>query len=249
MFRTLVFHEVRPAEELTDSPRPILVSDGYQDALPLPLFDSLPLFEEKMNYLKEQGYHTLSIEEVKAFYEKQQPLPEKSVLLTFDDCFQSLKEHAYPVLKKAGFNAVVFAPTGWLFDEPAPYQAEVSRALSKPELEEMKDVFVYANHTNHFHQRRGRELSRPMWETPAAFAEDLAECNTWVDLKDVFAYPFGLYDQTTVDSLKKLNYTLAFTTIPGINTEATSPLELRRDVIPYTLSLNDFKKMMETKGE
>lgn len=247
MFKTLVFHEIRPLEELHEQQRPILVADGYEDALPLPLFDSLPLFQEQINYLKEEGFHTLSMAEVRAFYENGQPLPKKSVLLTFDDCYQSLKEYAYPVLKNAGFQATAFVAAGWLFQEPVSYQPEVSRVLSQQELTEMTDVFEYANHTTHFHERRGATQSRPMWETAEHFKEDLIACNNYVALTDVFAYPFGLYDQQTVSVLKELDFKLAFTTKPGINTEKTAPLELHRDVIPYTLPIEAFKKLMETE--
>lgn len=247
MFRSLVFHEIRPVEELNGQQRPIVVADGYEDALPLPLFDSLPLFQEQINYLKQEGFHSLSISEVRAFYEQGQPLPEKSVLLTFDDCYQSLKEYAYPVLKAAGFQATVFVAAGWLFEKPSSYQPEVSRVLSQQELAEMKDVFEYANHTTHFHERRGTTQSRPMWETAERFKEDLILCNDHVALTDVFAYPFGLYDQQTVTVLEELNFNLAFTTKPGINRKETAPLELYRDVIPYTLPVEAFKKMMETE--
>nr|WP_249274550.1 polysaccharide deacetylase family protein [Enterococcus sp. 9E7_DIV0242] len=245
VFRTLVFHEIRPVEELNGQQRPIVVADGYEDALPLPLFDSLPLFKEQINYLKQEGFHSLRISEVRAFYEKGEPLPEKSVLLTFDDCYQSMKEYAYPILKEAGFQATVFVAAGWLFQTPSVYQPEVSKVLSQQELTEMIDVFEYANHTTHFHERRGTTQSRPMWESPERFKEDILACNDYVELTDVFAYPFGLYDQQTVSVLKELDFTLAFTTKPGINTRETAPLELNRDVIPYTLPIETFKKMMK----
>ncbi len=62
--------------------------------------------------MKAENYHTLTLAEVKDFYFQQQPLPEKSVL-TFDDCYQSMKEYAYPLLKEAGFKATAFVVTGW----------------------------------------------------------------------------------------------------------------------------------------
>lgn len=249
MFRTLVFHEVRPQEELTGQQRPIVVCDGYEDALPLPLFDSLPLFEEQINYLKKTGFHALSIAEIRDFYEKNLPLPEKSVLLTFDDCYQSMKKYAYPVLKKSGYKAAAFVVSGWLFDEPSAYNPNSSQVLSKAELEEMRDVFEYVNHTSHFHRRRGITSASSMWETSENFKKDLNECNQLVDVKDTFAYPFGLYDQQTINTLKEMNFKLAFTTKPGINTKDTEPFELHRDVIPYSLSAEQFKNLMETEGK
>jgi len=242
MFRTLVFHEIRPEEELLDQPRPIAVADGYQDAMPLPLFNSTSHFKQQLAFLKAENYHTLTLSEVKAYLSAQQPIPEKSVLLTFDDCYQSMKEYAYPLLKEAGFHASVFVVTGWLYDQPHAYTPAVSRVLSQSELLAMTDVFEYANHTDHFHARNGLK-SRSMWETTADFAADLAACNQWVPIKDVFAYPFGFYDQRTIDTLTEEGFTLAFTTKPGRNTRNTPPLELQRDVIPFNMPLQAFKEL------
>lgn len=247
MFRTLVFHEIRPEEELYNHVRPIEVADGYQDALPLPLFNSCTHFEQQLAFLKAESYHTLSLQEVKDYYLEKKKIPEKSVLLTFDDCFQSMKKYAYPLLKAAEFHAVAFVASGWLFEEESSYQAEQSKTLAYKELAEMTDVFETANHTNHFHQRRGTTAGRSMWETPAAFTADLQACNQWVEHQDVFAYPFGLYDQQTIETLQENKFVLGFTTIPGKNTLDTSPMELRRDVIPASMPIEMFKKLIRNE--
>ncbi|KAF1298120.1 hypothetical protein BAU15_09745 [Enterococcus sp. JM4C] len=247
MFRTLVFHEVRPEKELATGPRPIRVADGYEDSLPMPLYVSVAHFQEQINFLKEQNYHCLTLSEVKEFYEKKKELPEKSVLITFDDCYQSMKEYAYPILKKAGMKATVFVVKGWLFTEEVAYQPEFSRCLSVAEVSAMADVFETANHTTHFHKRQGTTLSQPMWEPKGAVIEDLRECNEYVIHQDVFAYPFGLYNQETVAILDEMAFKLAFTTKTGWNTKETAPLELHREVIPEAMSLPIFQQLMEEK--
>ena len=113
-----------------------------------------------MEYLFHNGFHTLSLEEVKAYYERGNPLPEKSILLTFDDCFQSIKEYAYPILKKYQFHATAFVVTGWLHDNKRIFAKDKSVCLSARDLEEMKDVFEYANHTHHMHIRTSESESK-----------------------------------------------------------------------------------------
>ena len=245
MFRTLVFHEVRPESELALGQRPIQVADGYEDSLPMPLYVSVAHFQEQINFLKEQNVHCLTVNEIKAFYEKKQPLPENSVFLTFDDCYQSMKEYAYPILKKANMKATVFVVKGWLFSEKKAYHPEYSRCLSVDEVEEMSDVFETANHTTYFHKRKGTTLSQPMWETKKRVKEDILECNQLVTHKDVFAYPFGLYNQETVTTLEEMAFQLAFTTKSGWNSLDTSPLELHRDVIPEAMSIQTFQLLMK----
>lgn|GEM_PF-394733 len=154
-----------------EQPRPIELADGYQDALPLPLFNSCSHFKQQIDFLKAEKYHTLTLEEVKDYYLQKKALPEKAVLLTFDDCYQSMREYAYPLLKEAGFKATAFVVSGWLFAEPSPYKPAVSKTLSRSELNEMSDVFEYANHTTHFHERKGM-MGRSMWEPAEKFAAD-----------------------------------------------------------------------------
>lgn len=247
MFTTLVYHEIRPQAEIASGMRPILVRDGYNDQLPLALYNGVDCFEVQMKYLKENGYTFLTMAEVKAFYQEHTTLPEKSLLLTFDDCYQSLKKYAYPILHELKIPATVFTVTGWLFEQPSPYEADVSKVLSLPELEEMRDIFEYANHTNHFHQRHGVTESMSMWEPQQKFAEDLAECNAYevIDYHDVFAYPFGLYAEKNVQTLAENNFVLSFTCEPGANLATTPPLELHRDVIPNNMPMPIYIQKVE----
>ncbi|MFQ5787728.1 MAG: polysaccharide deacetylase family protein, partial [Thermodesulfobacteriota bacterium] len=70
-------------------------------------------FETMLRYLKENGYHTLSIDE---FYQilinKKEKKTGRSILLTFDDGMGSVWSIAYPLLKKYGFKATVFLVPG-----------------------------------------------------------------------------------------------------------------------------------------
>ena len=246
-FRTLMYHEVRQADAFNpDHKSHIDVKQDYNDILPSPLFVTLEQFEQQMLYLYEAGFHTLTIDEVKAFYYDGTTLPDKSILLTFDDCFQSLKQYTYPVLKKYGFKAISFVVTGWLHSETKPFDPNKSVCLAEKDLSEMTDVFTYCNHTHHFHQRSSETTSMMMTESADAFLYDLATCNSYavVTEKDVFAYPFGLFNDVNVVTLKKADFRLSFTTEPGVNTNETHPLKLRRDVVPYMMPFERFKQLV-----
>ncbi|XJS09981.1 polysaccharide deacetylase family protein [Aerococcaceae bacterium WGS1372] len=54
--------------------------------------------------------------EVHDFYTGNFDLPEKSVLITFDDAFQSTYYNAYPILKQAGVKALLFLVSNWVFN-------------------------------------------------------------------------------------------------------------------------------------
>jgi peptidoglycan/xylan/chitin deacetylase (PgdA/CDA1 family) len=246
-FVTLVYHEVRESSMFHPGQiHPIDVRQNYEDNLPPPLFVTLENFAMQMEYLYENHYHTLTLEEVRNYYYNNKALHEKSILLTFDDCYQSIARYAYPLLKNYGFHGVAFVVTGWLNSEQTSFQSEKSVCLTPNDLEAMKDVFEYANHTDLFHTRFNPTSSQMMKASDLEFAEDLDHCNAnpIIDANDTFAYPFGLYSERNVDLLKAKGFRLAFTTNPGLNDKNTDPLLLHRTVIPYSMVIDNFKGML-----
>lgn len=246
-FSTLMYHELRLSDELNPKhPSSIDVRQNYEDVLPPPLFATVEAFKEQMAYLQQKGYHTLTLDEIKRHYDEGYPLPERSVLLTFDDCFQSLKTYAYPILKENGLHAVAFVVSGWLHAEPKAFDPLKSACLAADELDDISDVFEFANHTHHFHQRTGPDASSLTLKTDEEFRLDLVECNKLRQLnnRDVFAYPFGLYESRNVEVLKQSGFKLAFTTEQGLNDSSTDPLRLKRNAVPYFMDLDAFARIL-----
>lgn len=227
-FSTLMYHEIRTEETLNAGcPSHIQVNQDYDDQLPKVLFVTLKKFEAQMAYLRDMNFHTLTLEEVKNFYYEDITLPTNSVLLTFDDCYQSVYHYAYPILKKYGFHAVAFVVTAWLNKNALAFDPNNSICLSEEALLTMSYIFEYANHTDTFHTRTGVDTSKLM----TASSED-------------FAYPFGLYDNKAVATLKSMNFKLAFTTLAGKNLSSTDPLLLHRFAIPHFMPLDNFKELI-----
>lgn len=67
-------------------------------------------FSEQMEYLHREGYRTFLLDE----FQVQSELPEKAVILTFDDGHVSNFTLALPILQKYGFKAEFFITTGWI---------------------------------------------------------------------------------------------------------------------------------------
>lgn len=246
-FSALMYHELRSASSLNpNQPSPIKVRQDYEDQLPAVLFVTVENFESQMAYLYEMGYHTLSLDEIKAYYYEGMPLPDRSVLLSFDDCYQSIYHHAYPILKKYGFQGVVFVVTGWVNKAPMPFDPSQSVCLSETELQSMSDVFDYANHTALFHTRTSLTSNKLTASSQEAFAADLDLCNQYdlISAKDVFAYPFGLFNDGNVETLKSKAFKLGFTSEGGANLATTNPLLLKRYVVPHFMPLDSFKEIV-----
>ncbi len=246
-FTTLLYHEIRENRMLSPGqPSPIAVKQEYEDKLPSPLFVTLENFRSQMEYLSVNNYHTLTLEEIKAYYYKGAELPANSVLITFDDCYQSVRLYAYPILKQYQFHAVAFVVSGWLNVSDTPFAPERSVCLTEHDLTEMVDVFEYANHTDLLHTRFNQATGRLQTATDAEFAQDLDRCNqhSILGAKDVFAYPFGLFEDRNVKLLRQKGFLLAFTSNTGRNDRTIDPLLLKRNVIPYFMEPAAFKALV-----
>lgn len=249
-FKVLLYHEfVKKADFNESDSYPIHVKQGYEDFLPHRLFTYVEDFEEQMKVLYESGYHTLTLQEIYDFYYENQPLPEKSVLLTFDDLFVSVYDYAYPILKKYGFHAVGFLVREWLFENQTVANGRKVVCMGMEQVEQMKDVFEYANHTSTMHMKRfteEKQMITAIQETSKEqFFMDLEACEEIVDYKGAFAYPFGAYTKDNVSWLEEKGYRLAFTCHTGSNDKEISPLCLRRDEVRLGISLEQFKQLVE----
>jgi hypothetical protein len=178
-FNVLMYHEIIKREDFNlDNPSHIKVNQDYDDILPSVLFAYLDEFEKQMKYLYDNGYKTLKLKEVIDYYYNDREIPEKSVLLTFDDMYKSIYIYAYPILKKYNFNAVGFVVLDWLFDENQNYSHTSSVCMSKIELKEISDVFEFANHTKSMHTRNA-DATTVQSADKESFLKDLAECENY----------------------------------------------------------------------
>ena len=66
-------------------------------------------FEAQIRALSEAGYTGVSFDELQAYVLRGEPLPEKPVVITFDDGYRSNYTLAYPILQKYGMKATIFA--------------------------------------------------------------------------------------------------------------------------------------------
>jgi len=208
---------------------PILAYHRFAENCKSPLCTPARIFELQMRYLKENGYSVLTPEELLAFLEYRQSLPRKSVLITMDDGYSSVYNIAYPILKKYGFSAIFFIYTDFV--------GVSSSAITWDQLREMKaNGFTIGSHTM-FHSDLTKQKDG---ETEAGFIarikRELFGSKEIIDKKlgqdtYIFAYPYGRYDQRTIEFTRLAGYKIAMSVTRGGNPFFAYPLSLRRDQI------------------
>lgn len=227
---------------------PVLLYHHILDDFDEPFFRStttVPFsqFAREMTYLKENGYTAITPEALLAYVRKEQLLPPKSVLITFDDGLKSTYIYAYPLLKRYGFPATVFMITGRMRPAPQPFDPRGLQFLSKQEIAEMRDVISFESHTNHFHlsdRQYGPYLLFKPYEEAMA---DLKASKEKIGATAI-AYPFGAYNGRAVQMVKQAGFVMAFTTKKGTVYPGDSPFELKRQWVYPHISLKQFERLL-----
>lgn len=110
-------------------------------------------FEACLRYLDRNGYRTLTADELLAVLRRETPVPDRAVVLSFDDGWSTLKTVAYPRLKQYGFKAVAFIVPGLVEDAPPqPEETAGRRFCTWGELREMQAsgvVEIQSHSLNH----------------------------------------------------------------------------------------------------
>jgi peptidoglycan/xylan/chitin deacetylase (PgdA/CDA1 family) len=198
-------------------------------------------FEEQMRYLKNQGYHIITLKEFVEFVSLERQLPKKSVLITFDDGYRSFLRFAYPVLKELGFSATLFIYTD--------YVANGGNAFTWPELKKLSDegFFVQAHSKSHGDMVRAhnesaaeydKRLEAELVQPKALFQKNLGYA------PDIIAYPYGRQDDAVVRRTKERGYAVAFTVRRQGSQSFVDPYRIHRIQIYPEMSMDEFSKSL-----
>ena len=190
------------------------------------------VFDQQMKYLKDNGYRTISLEQLQCFLEFKCSIPEKSVIITLDDGYRSAYDVAYPILKKYGFTATLFIYTD--------YVGVSKNAVTWNQLVEMKaDGFEIGSHTvSHAdltQQREGEDFRAYQ----NRIEDELGNSKRIIDKKlnqntTAFAFPFGRYNGTVLRICRQKGYVTAVSVKRGSNPFFADPLALKRNQIMKT---------------
>ncbi|MBO8155279.1 MAG: S-layer homology domain-containing protein [Bacillaceae bacterium] len=200
---------------------------------------SLEDFEKQMKYLYQNGYQTISQNELHAFLKGEMELPHKSILITFDDGLKSNAHYAYSILKKYKFTALEFMITGRIQDETEAFDPYKLQFLSHKEMESIKDVFEYGSHTHGLHRLKGKK-GYMLIKSQDQVKADILSSYRFLHQPVSFSYPFGQYKPDHIDLLKEIGFKMAFTIEKGYAEQQENPYALPRFSITSRTPYEDF---------
>lgn len=213
------------------------------------------LLREDFLYIKESGYTPVSVRELEEFTLRGGRLPEKPILITFDDGERSFLTKVLPLLKEFSYPATV-AVVGSLTDLYTESGDTDDRYaylnwddLEKLSLEPLVEI---ANHSYNMHsltarrgmgQKDGESDNEYISALTADFRGFHKEFSEHLNIKPtILAYPYGIENSVLSDFAKSEGYTVTLTCAQKVNniSRGGSLYELGRFNRPYRLSTEDF---------
>lgn len=189
---------------------PVLSYHMVEDNVDNPLALGVKEFEEQMEYLSRRGYHAITPDQLTNYLQTGIPLPEKPVLITFDDGYQNNFKIAYPIMKKYGLTATIFLISDRIGTD--------NWYMNWDQVREMRRAgFVFGSHTlSH------ELLSRiPEEEIKQQLIKSREGIEWRLDVPARYlAYPGGDYNSRIEELARQSGYRAAFTVkfgrvIPG----------------------------------
>jgi peptidoglycan/xylan/chitin deacetylase (PgdA/CDA1 family) len=235
---------------LTDSPKtPVQSISKVNNDLPILMYHeiqknlieeastiiSYKKFKEDMLWLKNNGYNTVFFKDVINYIKGKEALPDKPILITFDDGYLSNYEYAYPLLKELNMKATIFI-IGWSVDSNT-HKYNITPFYPHFNWKQAKEMYDSGyidiqSHTFDLHKKiieeeNGRKgLSQIQDESYHDYVNLLKnDSNTMQNLFDKYlgckiyalSYPYGEYSFNTPKAMKQLGIKATVTTEYGTN--------------------------------
>jgi peptidoglycan/xylan/chitin deacetylase (PgdA/CDA1 family) len=186
-----------------------------------------------MNLLTQRGFHSITMAQLIAHLKSGKSLPDKPIVISFDDGWAEQSTVAFPILKKHKLIGTFFVYT---------HPIDHAQYMTWAQLQEMSTAGMDIQpHT----------LTHPHLRTlaPDEAMKEIAESKNILETRlgkpmVAFAYPFGEYNAAVIDMLKRAGYASAVTLAAGYNQRADELFTLHRTRVSYRDTLEEFAKRL-----
>lgn len=196
------------------------------------------LFAEHLDRMVAEGYVTVSLYQVIDALQRGTPLPDKPVVITFDDGYRDNYENAFPLLRERGMVATIFVVTDFIDEQrPAYLTWDMAREMFAA------GISIESHGRNHV-SLAGKDDAYLVWQALGSL--ETIEYELGVRPRFI-SYPAGEYDQRTIEIFQSAHYWAGVTTRQGATLDNQRLFELPRvrvrntttaDELMYLLSLD-----------
>lgn len=211
------------------------------------------MLEAHLDYLKKNGYHFVTLNEYLDYTAGKITLPDKSVMLTFDDGYLSFYTKVYPLLQKYQVPAMLAIVTSWTDGEGLP--SDVRSVATWAQLREMEKsgLVTVVSHTHALHKQQAidpqgdrngiagyhlyinghyetdeeykQRLENDLAETQRLFVKNLGHPS------QVLVWPYGIYSAVSMQAAADHGMTATFLLNGGVNTASLADQRFAKRMI------------------
>ncbi len=203
------------------------------------------MFTAQVDYLYQHGYTFLNVTQLIQALSGNLPLPERPVVLTFDDGFADFYEHALPTLFRYNLTATLYISTGFLGRTSLwlQHERETDRPmLTWQQLGEINDCGIECGAHTHSHPKLDT-LPPAVARSEITRSKDLLEQHLGQKIES-FAYPFGYYTAYTRWLVKEAGFTSACTVNLAMSSEAADHFALERLMVTPAMDMGAFHALI-----
>jgi len=201
-------------------------------------------FAEQLAWLHQEGCQTVTAAELSAVLAGDAgELPDRPVVLTFDDGYADFHTRAMPMMEQYGFRATVFVTTGWVDDAgPLPTGRRPGRMMSWSQVEEAAQArFEVAAHS-HLHPQLDRV-------SPKRLREELQVSKAQLEDKTGspvtgLAYPFGYSNARVRHAARELGHSYACAVSNVMMSDRSDLLALPRLTVRRSTRIPTFQHLV-----
>ena len=177
------------------------------------------LFARQLDAIQAAGYTTISLYDLQAHLWEGAPLPEKPVVITFDDAYRDNYTNAFPLLRQRGMIATIFVVTDFMDEErPAYLTWEMAREMLAA------GISIESHGRNHI-SLKNQSQDYLVWQALGSL--ETIQFELGVRPRFV-SYPAGEFDEQTIALFQSANYWAGFTTIQGATHSTDALFRLHR---------------------
>ncbi len=183
-------------------------------------------FYDQLRAIKNEGYTTITFDEYISYALGETKLPEKPIILTFDDGYLNNYTVAYPILKEMGMKATIFIITERMgMQNGVKYPHFTWDQAKEMEGSGVIDIESHTNYHNELDKISYSSLAFELRKSKFLIDKHLNK-NT-----KVLAYPYGFYNDDVIKMAKASGYKACVrieSVNPGVNTKDQCLYELKR---------------------
>ena len=202
-------------------------------------------FAEQMNLISEYGGTPLTTAELGHAWRTGGTLPDRPVLVTFDDGYEGVHRHALPVLRRHGFGASLFVSTGWLRGQYDNGKA-LDTMLDWDQVRELAAQGVEIGGHSHTHPQLD-QLDDEVLAYEIERCRELVAAETGV--KPVsFAYPYGYSSRRVRQAVRSGGFDQALAVNNALAGGSQGPYALTRLTVRRSTDAAEFRRLIEGRG-